>query len=351
MDKECKINKKISVAVIGCGAISEQQHIPALRANDDCEVVALVDRNEGRVNELAKRFDVPNAFTDQSALSTNKVDAAIVAVPNHLHVPLGLDLLEQGIHVLVEKPLALSSADCDKMLDMQQRTGTILAVGLVRRYMHTSQFARWAIKSGLLGTIESFDIEDGFVFAWPVASDYLLRPEQCGGGVLMDLGVHTIDQMLWWLGDVDELTYFDDSYGGVEADCRIELIMSSGARGTVEMSRTRNLRNTAVIRGSKAHLEVGLGRNHMKLNFLDGQIEVWGSALPTEAKEISDHSGLDLVSRQLSDFLSAIGEQGVPSVSGKEARRSVDLIERCYANKQPLILPWSAGQLVGACNS
>ncbi len=158
--------------------------------------------------------------------------------------------------MLVEKPMALTAAECDAMIAAAEEGGAVLAVGLMRRFLRSTRFVRHAVQTGLLGRIRRFDVREGIVYNWPVASDFFFRKETAGGGVLIDTGAHTLDSLLWWLGDVRSLDYFDDNYGGVEADCLLQLQMESGATGVVELSRTRKLRNTAIIEGDRASIEV-----------------------------------------------------------------------------------------------
>src|SRR5262249_3465764 len=152
-----------------------------------------------------------------------KVDAAIVALPNYLHAPVVIDLLRHGIHVLIEKPMALKVTDCDKMLEAASSAGTVLAVGLEYRFFNSSRFTKRALGNNLLGDIRSFDLRLGIIPTWPFATDYLLRKESAGGGVLADFGVHVLDLLLWWLGDYESVEYRDDAVGGVEAECELNL--------------------------------------------------------------------------------------------------------------------------------
>jgi predicted dehydrogenase len=332
--------KGLNIAIVGCGAMAEQQHLPSLTRRDDCQVVALVDQNKARAERLAKRFGVASVFTDFRHLLGLDIAAAIVALPNHLHAPVSIELLEAGIHVLVEKPMALSVAECDAMLKAAKAGQTVLAVGLMRRFSHAGQFAKWAIESGLLGRITSFNIQNGFIHAWPSATDSFLRREMAGGGVLIDLGVHALDQLLWWLGDVASFEYYDDNYGGVEADCKLQATLKSGAKGIVELSRTRDLRETAIIQGERAELEVALVQNSISLRFLDAAVGITGHVtfpgqLVREGQRVSD-----LIAAEHEDFLEAIRTGRPPAVSGAEARRSIALIEACYAARRPLKLPW-----------
>ena len=187
-----------------------------------------------------------------------RAEAAVVAVPNHLHAPLALDLLRGGLHVLVEKPMALSAADCDAMIAAAAASRARLTVGLQFRFFDSTALVRDLLAADLLGPLRRFDLRLGVVSRWPFATDFALRREAAGGGVLVDYGVHVLDLLLHWLGDLAPRGYRDDAEGGVEANCELELEHASGLRGAVEISRTRNLRNTCVFEGEAARLEVGI---------------------------------------------------------------------------------------------
>ena len=131
----------LAVALVGCGAVSEHSHLPALRKNPGYHLIAVVDSNRSRVEQLAARYQVGHALTDYKQLDDLQVDAAIVALPNYLHAPVTIDLLKRGIHVLVEKPMALTVAECDAMMETAARTQTTLAVGLMRRFFRSGQLA------------------------------------------------------------------------------------------------------------------------------------------------------------------------------------------------------------------
>lgn len=333
-------DRTINVAIVGCGAIVEQQHLPSLIRRAGCRVTTLVERDQVRAEALAEQFDVPTVLTDYHDLIGSEVEAVIIGLPNFLHAPVSIELLEAGLHLLVEKPMALSVAECEAMLAAAAARQVTLAVGLMRRYAPAGRFARWAIESGFLGRIESFDFQNGFISTWPMKTDYLLRKEKAGGGVLMDLGVHTLDQLLWWLGDVESFEYYDDNYGGVEADCELRLTLSSGAQGVVTLSRTRDLRETAIIRGDRAELEVGLVRNTVSLRSPDGLLEIMGHALVDGGPSLPELRVADLIAVEHEDFLQAIRTGRPVATPGTEARRSIALIEACYADRRPLKLPW-----------
>jgi len=333
----------MKLAIIGCGAITEHGHLPAAIKVQDVQVTLLVDKNRPRAENLACQYNVPHIAEDYTQV-WKEAEAAIVALPHYLHAPVSVDLLNHGVHVLVEKPMALSVAECDAMIRAAERGRAVLAVGLMRRFLYSAQLTKTILDIGLLGAVESFDVREGFIYGWPVASDFFFRKEMAGGGVLIDTGAHTLDTLLWWLGDVASFEYFDDSYGGVEADCELYLVMKCGATGIVELSRTRNLRNTAIIRGENGMMEVHLHTNQIKFRPRDAAYEIIGSVSPNSREAQHEQSLVDLLSAQLADWVSAIRSGGLPRVSGVEGRRSVALIEACYAQRGPLVLPWVVSQ-------
>ncbi len=331
--------RHLKIAVVGCGAVTELRHLPALVRRDNCQVVALVDQDQTRARKFAPALGSPSVLADYRDLLDLEIDAAIVALPNYLHAPVSIELLRAGIHVLVEKPMALSVAECDEMLQAERTGHSMLAVGLTRRFVHAARFAKWAVKSGFLGRITAFDIRDGYTFNWPLASDFFFHKETAGGGVLMDTGVHTLDELLWWLGDFESFEYHDNNYGGVESDCEIYIRLKSGAEGIVELSRTRNLRNTAIIRGERAELEVGLWKNSIALKFREGAVGIIGQGF-VQSKSLSAQDQIDLIVAEHEDWLESIRTRRPPAVPGTEAIKSIELIEACYSESRPLNLPW-----------
>lgn len=339
-----KKTDRVRIAVIGCGAVSERCHLPALSTLKEVDVAFLVDRDDERARQLAGKFDVPSVSQDYREVF-GRVDAAVLALPHHLHEPVGLDMLEQGIHVLVEKPMAMTSEGCRAMVAAARKHHTILAVGHMRRFLYAANIAKEMIAGEMLGAIESFDVREGNVYNWPVHSGFFFHPSTAGGGVLLDTGAHTLDLLRWWLGGLSLEGYCDDNYGGVEADCEIQLATSSGARGLVELSRTRNLRNTAIIRGERGTIEIALRSNELHLSIKEGRHLLSGGGRPAQPGKEYGQTFVDLFVPQAADFVRAVQRKTPPKVSGEEAAETVALIEQCYRQRCCLKVP---GILTGA---
>jgi len=331
--------EQIRLGIIGCGAITEKLYFPILVTSPLFKIKALVDKNIDRAKSLAAGGDVSIITNDYREI-IGQVDAVVLAVPNYLHEPISKELLVRNVHVLVEKPMAMTTKECDEMIKLAQDNRCVLAVGHSKRYFRSHRFVKILIEEGFLGKIQSFDFKEGTVFNWPAATDFLFRKET-GGGVLADIGPHTLDLLLWWLGDVEEVQYYDDNMGGVEADCELHLKLKSGCTGIVELSRTRHLRNTYLIVGEKATIEVGADWTNppiiFKLN--NDQAHLEGKVMMTKCPQ-KEYTYEEVMQQQLEEFAMSIQQNRKPYVDGKEGRKSIELIEACYHNKKLLNQPW-----------
>ena len=319
-----------SLAIIGCGLSAERLHLPALRAMG-WKPSAIVDIDPLRLDHFASLVDVPLRLTEFSALPET-IAVALVTLPQDCHADACCALLAKGVHVLVEKPLASTIADCDRMISSAARGGAILAVGHQRRHLSGWQWTKKALDEGILGTIERFEIFDGSPYDAPLASGRLWRSGAENGGVLLDLGPHTLDLVLWWFGDPARIAYRDDADGGVEADAEIDLEMASGVRGRILLSRTRRLFRGIRVYGAHGMIEMNLYTGAVSAapaSLLEGQ----ASAPPAETIVLAFR-------RQLEHWVQAIAGSPASLVLAEEAARTVRLIRRCYSVRQALEPPW-----------
>lgn len=330
------VDRPLDLAILGCGAVTEIFHLPAAQNSDGIKVKVLVDTDLQRARSLSRKFNIPLATDDWKTLDLH-AKAALVALPQNLHAPVTLELLRRGIHTLVEKPMALNTRECDAMIAQAHKSGSVLAVGLVRRFNPGFQWVKQSIDEGLVGDVTDFDFRDGGIYSWPLKSTFRFDKKAAGGGVLIDAGSHIVDLLLWWLGDYRFVDYYDDARGGVEANCELRLQLKSGASGIVELSRTRNLRNSYILRGSRGALEATELNSVIRLRVGNPEVALEGHAVRSG---MVDKSHLDPFRRQLEDFAHAVLDGRPPSVPGEEGRRSVELIEACYASRRPLDLPW-----------
>lgn len=324
------------IAIIGAGAVTEKKHLPALEQSQKLHVTALVDLDEARVRRVGEAFGIEHRLTGTSDLA-NYADIAVVAVPHHLHAPVAIDAMRAGLHAFVEKPLATTMTDARRMLDVAAERQRRIGVGLVRRQYASFKFVKRVLERGWLGRVTSFDFREGGIYNWPVATATTFR-KQTAGGVLFDTGAHTLDMLLSWLGGFQDVSYFDDSDGGVDANCELRLTLCSGVRGVIELSRTRALRNTCIITGERGELEVGVGpAGPVVLRAdgfdLSGTPRVAGTEIPAP---------LDLTRIQLEEFADAVTGATECDLFAEHTLEPIRLYDACHASPKRLELPWEA---------
>ncbi len=192
----------IEIGVIGCGAIAQVVHLPALASMRGAKVVAVCDDDPGRAGTVAKRFDVPAVYPSLEALiEAESLQAALVCTPNYLHAEHSEQALRAGLHVLCERPLGINREQTAGLLKAAKETGRHLMVAHNHRYRPDAWALRQSIERGELGEI--FHIQA----SWqrrrtrrPSKRDWRRQHDLAGGGVLMDLGVTNLDLGLWLLG-------------------------------------------------------------------------------------------------------------------------------------------------------
>ena len=249
--------KILNAAILGCGAVSELYYMPALKEleqNNLVKVKALLDPNPARLSKLGDFFPVAAPFQKVEELNRHDIDFAIVASPPQYHAGQTIQLLQDGIHVLCEKPLALTLADAEAMVAAGSAWNRLLAVGLFRRFFPAVQLIQAMLSLDILGVVKTFTWHEGGIFQWPVQSASYFSRDTAQGGVLFDIGVHVLDLLSLWWGQPEEVDYEDDAMGGVEANCRIKLKFPQGFSGDVRLSRDCPLSNRLVIDCEKGWL-------------------------------------------------------------------------------------------------
>ena len=234
-----------------------------LAGHERFEVVALIDRDVNRARELATAYGIRRVEADVAAIDRAQADGIVLATPPAHHAPATIAAAARGFHVFVEKPMALSVEQAEAMVLACEAAGVTLSVGLYRRLLPVSRLLRSMLRESMLGRPLSIDIEEGGEYTWELASLSVLTREGGGGGVLIDLGTHLIDQLLHVLpGEPRLVAYRDNARGGIETDCELRLAITS-AHGEVpirlELSRTRQLRGTVRVACEHGTLELERG--------------------------------------------------------------------------------------------
>lgn len=203
----------IRIGIIGCGAITQNSYLPAFKQSKAARLTCLVDSEESRVLSLCRGLGLEYAGKDMEAINGH-VDAVIVAVPNYLHYKIAEIFLSENKHVLCEKPVTTTVEDCENLLQISDSKNLVFTVGHVRRFYPAVKRIKEIVAENVLGHLTDFDFREGTIFSWPTVSGYIFDKDKAGGGVLMDIGVHLLDLLLWWVDDEPIIAdYQDDALG------------------------------------------------------------------------------------------------------------------------------------------
>lgn len=234
--------KKIKAAVVGAGLIAGKKHIPAfLRHKNKVELTALCDLNQEGARKLAAQFGVPRVYSNLGEMiEKEKPDLVDICTPPQTHVRLAVEAMDRGCHVLIEKPMALTVAECDKIVEASKRNGVKVCVGHSDLFYYPFMEARALVSSGAIGEFRGMRI----MLSTP--TDYMTSREdhwahKLPGGVIGESGPHIVYMTLAFINpirkvSVDAMKVLDFPWSRYD-DYRINLI-GDQAISSVSLSYT-----------------------------------------------------------------------------------------------------------------
>lgn len=336
----------LHIGLVGCGAVSRVYYADALatlaQEQEGVAVRALFDPDGEALQQLATRFPKVTLSTTWDGFLAAAPDFAIVASPPQYHAQQCIALLEAGISVFCEKPLALKDAEAEAIAIAAENSEATMAVGMVRRHLPAAQSIAWILHSGALGALRRVRWLEGNSFRWPVQNLAYFRPEV--GGVLSDIGVHVLDLLQWWLGELSLQRYEDDNAGGVETNCLVRLRDRSDAEITLRLTRDDDPPVACRIECEGGTILWREGHpTALELIPASGAL---GPADSQQLQSILATANAKVWSferafvAQLQDAIEARRQERAPLVTARGARAAITLIEACYANRQSLPMPW-----------
>ncbi|PRB01549.1 Gfo/Idh/MocA family protein [Microbacterium sp. MYb64] len=310
------------IGLIGAGAVAPF-HITAASVLDGIELTAVCDIDE----QAARRATAGTraaVFTDhRRMLDAGVVDAVIVNTPHALHLPIAEDAASAGAHMLVEKPMATSVADCDRMIAACRTAGVALTVGHIQHFLPEKVAAARVIASGELGEVRlirdnrSTDYRPGSRSAW------FFSPEIAGGGALINIGGHCLDRSLWLGGGraVEMLADTANRFGSlVETDGNMQLRLDNGVGVTISVISDPATRGDSMtIVCERGVIEVDPHRGTVV--HADGRSRIEHAVDPAGIQQA--------FTAQLAD-LAAVVAGGAPTVPLAHARHVVELVHAAY---------------------
>jgi predicted dehydrogenase len=307
------------VALFGCGWIQDF-HARGVLAHGD-ELVAVTNHREETARTFADRHGIPRITTDWEELAADpSIGAAVVATPNALHAPQTIALLRSGTHVLVEKPMATSVAECDAMIEAGRASGAVLMVAHCWRFRDEVIALRDRVAAGELGAITKTRGYGAHAGWGPTG--WFTDPELAGGGALLDMGVHAIDTARFLLGDPEPGrvcaavgTRFAEGRYDVDDDGVLLIGWSNGTNSIVESGWWQ-----PHVGGLEADTEV-YGTK--------GYARIWP---PEAAAQDYEHCTQPMYTAQMAEFLDAVEAGRSPRPSGEDGRVVMRIVEAAYAS-------------------
>ncbi|MDF2524605.1 MAG: dehydrogenase, partial [Clostridiales bacterium] len=241
----------INIGIIGCGKITQVRHAPEYYMNPNAKIIGFYDTNKERAEQLAKEYNAVAYSSYEKMLENIEIDAVSVCSANQFHAEMTIAALKAGKHVLCEKPMAMSLAECEAMVQAAKESGKLLMIGHNQRLLKTHKRAKKLILEGAIGDIVTFKttFAHGGPETWsiePGKGVWFFSKEKAVLGAMADLGIHKTDLILYLTGQqiVETTAYLGtidkkDANGNlIEVDDNAICIykLSGGAVGTMSAS-------------------------------------------------------------------------------------------------------------------
>ena len=328
---------KIRVGIIGCGRIAQRhaKHIQNL-----ARLMAVCDVNEERAQELGEAYDVPFFTSADELLKNEEMDVVAVCSPNGLHAAHTIDSLNAGFHVLCEKPMALSSSDCEEMITTAERCNKRLFIVKQNRFNPAIEAVKEKIDAGDFGRIYSIQLN----CFWNRNFDYYKKSDWKGtknldGGTLFTQFSHFIDLLYWMIGDVEEASAMIENYAHKEIiefedTGVVSLKFKNGVLGTINYtvnSFAKNMEGSITIFGEKGTVKVG-GQYLNKLDYQSFEGEEIGELRAgNPANEYGEYQGsMSNHDRVYENLIDVLQKGGSIATNGLEGLKTVEIIEKIY---------------------
>lgn len=351
--------------IIGCGKIAHN-HARALQNIEDVVVVAVTDKNPETAEAFAREYGIERWTTDSDEFFSIPMDLVTICTPHPAHEEGVVSAAERKIHVLCEKPVAVTLASIDRMISACDTAGVSFGVLFQRRFWPAVKRIREALDAGEIGTPVLGSVNVRFRRDREYYEDeWRGRWDTEGGGVLINQAIHHIDLLQWFLGDAVAVsgsirTLRHTEVMEVEDSAVAHLEFATGAIATILATTTLNHGL-----GGQVMVSDREGRNASVIEFPEGigVLDTWAISDSPEVTRVYDMAlpfdrplsriHADLVpfhTEQIQEFVDALREQRQPSVSGREARKSLAIVLAIYQSSRTgqridLTTPeWAAGE-------
>ncbi len=349
--------EKTRFGLYGYGKVA-QLHARALATCENAQLVSVCGRDIRKASAFAVQWGIQARDSAREMADRDKAEAVIVTTPHPLHAQSSLECLRTGLHVLVEKPMALRVADCDAMIAAALAERRSLGVISQRRWYPSTRRIKTAIDQGL---IDSPLLGQVTILGWRDEAYYRSDPWRGswageGGGVIVNQAPHQLDLLAWFMGSVSAVqgSWINANHPYIEVDdsAVATVRFANGGLGSIFVSNSQKpgIHAKVAVHGSSgASLGVQTDGGAMFIAGMSGVLEppyidLWtipGQEDMPATWKIEDaqyFSRIDptwhFFQLQIEDFAAAIREERRPAVSGEEGREAVKIIEGIYRSQK-----------------
>ena len=335
----------IKIGMIGVGKICQGCHLPAydkLEKSNDVKIVALCDINKERLEEVGKKYPDAKLYTSYREMIDNeRLDAVDICTPNNIHSEAAVYALDNGLHVMCEKPDAVSVAEAEKMKNAAEKSGKTLMVMRNNRYRPSTKFLKQYIAEGKMGEIYAGRcgwIRRRGIPGW---GGWFTDKKQAGGGPLIDLGVHIIDLSMYLMGNAKPVTvsgstylkFPHTSYSPIDVeDLAMGFIrFDNGACLQIEFSWASNIQCDQMfveLRGTKAG---------SKMSGIDRKFEIYTEECGVNTcvhPEFDDYQGMPHHEGNIRHFVDVINGKAEPDFTPEQGLNMVKILEALYKSAE-----------------
>ncbi|MBR6765379.1 MAG: Gfo/Idh/MocA family oxidoreductase [Clostridia bacterium] len=263
--------QKVRWGVIGAGGIADRRTIPGMMLAENAELVAVMEINMDLAEKCRAKWNCKRAYDNEAELLADpEVDAVYIASPVFLHLRQAIAAADAGKHILIEKPLAMTAEEGQRVIDHCKKKGVLIAAGLMMRFGTYVQEMKKAVKEGKIGKPVSAYAQ--FTCWYPdIQGAWRQSKQYGGGGAMLDMGVHCIDLMQYILGTkVKEVAGFHDTLSfnyEVEDSSSVMMRMENGVQCVVQSNF--NIADDA----SKWRIEIFGEEGHLVGDNVIGQVD------------------------------------------------------------------------------
>jgi UDP-N-acetylglucosamine 3-dehydrogenase len=330
--------KPLGLAIIGCGGIA-QAHLGAIAAEPRVRLLAAVDADLQRAQAVKEKHHAERACASWDGIWDDpRIEAVDLCLPHYLHAPAAVAALEHGRHVLVEKPIANTAVEADRMVAAAATAARVLMVGHMKRYSRAFGLMKRVVDSGQIGRPYACEaLWHGPREIMP-GIPWVMAKAKGGGGPLMGFGTHHLDVLRWVLGEVQEVACFANRQvvtgAEVEDTAALTLRFCSGAVGAALLSWARSVpafEESIRILGHAGEI-TARGSNELWLASEPrfGNRDLHRLDVAAEAPDLA----ADPFAGQLAHFIHCVTAHEPSLTGGADARRTLAVIEAAYRSAE-----------------